>query len=79
MGGIESKTTQINSNQVFANNKTENFRKIEFCGSTKDANPSVLPRNEKSPRYLRKTPVTLTDGYYYLGLLWRDEFRNFTK
>ena len=54
MGGIESKTTQINSNQVFVNNKTENFRKIGFCGTTKDANPSLLPRNEKIPRYLKK-------------------------
>ena len=52
MGGIESKTTQINSDRTSVNDKNlknsiENFQKIDFCGITKDDNPNLLPQNEK--------------------------------
>ena len=51
MGGIDSKATQINSNQISVNNKNlensiENFWKIDSYGTTKDSNTSLLPRNE---------------------------------
>ena len=51
-GGIESKTIQVNSNWISANNKNlenciENFWKIDSYGTTKDANPSLLPQIEK--------------------------------
>ena len=54
MGGIESKTTQINSNRISVDNKNrensnENFWEIDSFGTAKDANPSLLPRNEKRP------------------------------
>ena len=52
MGGTESKTTQITSNQVIVNNENlensiEFFRKLDSYGPKKDVNPSLLPRNEK--------------------------------
>ena len=48
MVSIEPKTTLINSNRISVNNKNlensiEIFWKIDFYGSTKDANPSLLP------------------------------------
>ena len=53
MGGIDSKATQINSNRISVNNKNlensilySNFWKIDSYGTTKDANTSLLPRNE---------------------------------
>ena len=54
MGGVESKTTQVNLNRISINNKDlenpiENVWKIESYGTTKDANPTLLPRNEKKP------------------------------
>ena len=54
MGGIESKTAQIDLNRISVNNKNlenciENFSKIDSYGTTKDANRSFLPRNEKKP------------------------------
>ena len=78
MGGIESKITQIDPNRISVNNKnlgncTENFWKIDSCGTIKDAYSGLLPRNEKRPKYLKKT-VTKIDGRYSLGLLWRYEF-----
>ena len=50
MGGIELKTAQIDLNRISVNNKNlENFSKIDSYGTTKDANRSFLPRNEKKP------------------------------
>ena len=54
MGGVESKTTQVNLNRISINNKDlenpmENVWKIESYGNTKDANPTLLQRNEKKP------------------------------
>ena len=59
MGGIESKTTRINLKRISVNNKnlensTEFFWKIDSYGITKDADPNLLPRNEKKAGYLRK-------------------------
>ena len=52
MGGVESKTTQVNLNRISINNKDlenpiENVWKIESYGNTNDANPTLLQRNEK--------------------------------
>ena len=54
MSGIESKTTEINSNRISVNNKNlkhsiENFLKIDSYAITEDDNPSLLSRNEKRP------------------------------
>ena len=54
MGGVESKTTQVNLNRISINNKDlenpiENVWKIESYGNTNDANPTLLQRNEKKP------------------------------
>ena len=54
MSGIESKTIQINSNRLSGNNKNlensiENLWKIDSYDTAKDANPSLLPRNQKKP------------------------------
>ena len=52
MDGIKSKTTQINSNRISVNDKIlensiEYFWKIDSYSTTKDINPSLLPRNLK--------------------------------
>ena len=78
---MESKTTQVNSNRISANskhleNRTENFWKIDSYGITKDANPSLLTRNEKTAVYILEKTVTKIDGHYSLGLLWRNEVPN---
>ena len=80
-GRIESKTTQVNSNRISVNskhleNRTENFWKIDSYGITKDANPSLLTRNEKTAVYILEKTVTKIDGHYSLGLLWRNEVPN---
>ena len=80
-GRIESKTTQVNSNRISVNskhleNRTENFWKIDSYGITKDANPSLLTRNEKTAVYILEKTVTKIDGYYSLGLLWRNKVPN---
>ena len=81
MGGIDSKAPQINSNRISVNNKNlensiESFWKIDFYGTSKDSNTSLLPQSEiKALAILEKT-VTKIDGHYSLGLLWRDEFPN---
>ena len=81
MSGIESKATPINSNRISVNNKNleksiENFWKIDSYGTTKDANPSLLPRNEKKALDILEKSVTKIGGHYSLGLLWRDASRN---
>ena len=78
---MESKTTQVNSNRISANskhleNRTENFWKIDSYGITKDANPSLLTRNEKTAVYILEKTVIKIDGHYSLGLLWRNEVPN---
>ena len=80
-GRIESKTTQVNSNRISVNSKhlencTENFWKIDSYGITKDANPSLLTRNEKTAVYILEKTVIKIDGHYSLGLLWRNEVPN---
>ena len=80
-GRIESKTTQVNSNRISVNskhleNRTENFWKIDSYGITKDANPSLLTRNEKTAVYILEKTVIKIDGHYSLGLLWRNEVPN---
>ena len=81
MGSIDSKATQVNSNRISVNNKNlensiENFWKIDSYRTTKFANTSLQPRNEiKALDILEKT-VRKIDGYYSLGLLWRDKFSN---
>ena len=80
-GHIESKTTQVNSNRISVNskhleNRTENFWKIDSYGITKDANPSLLTRNEKTAVYILEKTVIKIDGHYSLGLLWRNEVPN---
>ena len=81
MGGINSKATQINSNRISVNNKNlensvENFWKIDSYGTTKDSNTSLLPQNEMKALAILEKTVTKIDGYYLLGLLWKDEFPN---
>ena len=80
-GRTESKTTQVNSNRISVNskhleNRTENFWKIDSYGITKDANPSLLTRNEKTAVYILEKTVIKIDGHYSLGLLWRNEVPN---
>ena len=77
MGGIESKTAQIDSNRISVNNiSIENYWKIDSYGTTKDDDPSLLPRNEKKALDILEKTLTKIDGHYSLGLLWRDEFPN---
>lgn len=59
IGGIESKTTELNSNQISINNQNlenciKNVRKINSHSTTKDVNPSLLPQNKKTLDILEK-------------------------